>query len=247
MTKTVIELTGVNKSFCTTEIETHALTSINLTIKKGEYVSFTGPSGSGKSTLLSIIGLLEEPTSGQFTISDIDVVDLTRDQRAQVRNKEIGFIFQSFNLISDLSVEENVMLPLTYQKNISRQDMKRLAADVLAKVGMEHRMRHHPAQLSGGQQQRVAIARALINKPSLILADEPTGNLDSENAAAVMDILKKLHDEGCTICMVTHDPRSVAHASRNIHIFDGQIQTVTPHSELRIQAESLNQGVQLCR
>ncbi len=247
MTKTVIELTGVNKSFRTVEIETHALTDINLTIKKGEYVSFTGPSGSGKSTLLSILGLLEEPTTGKFKISDIDVVNLSRDQRAGVRNKEIGFIFQSFNLISDLSVEENVMLPLTYQKNISRANMKRIAAEVLAKVNMDHRMRHYPAELSGGQQQRVAIARALVNNPSLILADEPTGNLDSENASVVMDILKNLHDEGCTICMVTHDPRSVEHASRNIHIFDGQIQNSTFDDGLGVKVEVVDEGAALCK
>jgi putative ABC transport system ATP-binding protein len=246
MTNTVIELNGVNKSFRTADVETRALTDINLMINEGEYVSFTGPSGSGKSTLLSILGLLDESTTGKFKISNIDVVNLSRDQRAAVRNKEIGFIFQSFNLISDLSVEENVMLPLTYQKGVSRADMKRIAVEVLTKVNMEHRIQHHPAQLSGGQQQRVAIARALVNNPSLILADEPTGNLDSENASAVMDILKKLHDEGCTICMVTHDPRSVKHASRNIHILDGQIQNSNVADEFGAKLAAVDEGAVPC-
>lgn len=246
MSNTVIELKGVNKSFRTAEVETRALTDINLTINKGEYVSFTGPSGSGKSTLLSILGLLDEATSGKFKISDIDVVNLSRDQRAAVRNKEIGFIFQSFNLISDLTVEENVMLPLTYQNNVSRSEMKRIATEVLTKVNMEHRIQHHPSQLSGGQQQRVAIARALVNSPSLILADEPTGNLDSENAAAVMDILKTLHEEGCTICMVTHDPRSIEHATRNIHILDGQIQDNVATGKPTAKMADVEEGAEAC-
>lgn len=224
MSNTVIELKALNKSFKTESVETRALIDINLMINKGEYVAFTGPSGSGKSTLLSILGLLDEATTGKFNISGVDVTNISRDKRADIRNKEIGFIFQSFNLISELSVEENVMLPLTYQSGVSRADMKKRALDVLARVNMEHRVKHYPSQLSGGQQQRVAIARSLINNPSLILADEPTGNLDSENASAVLEILNKLHQEGCTICMVTHDPRSLEHISRTINILDGQIQ-----------------------
>ncbi|OHU90854.1 ABC transporter ATP-binding protein [Pseudoalteromonas amylolytica] len=218
-----MELNNIYKSFRTDDVETHALTDISLTINEGEFVSFTGPSGSGKSTLLSILGLLDEVSAGTFKICGIDVTHLDRDQRAGVRNQQIGFIFQSFNLISDLTVEENVMLPLSYQKDVPQGQAKRMAAEVLKKVNMEHRLHHFPSQLSGGQQQRVAIARALVNKPSLILADEPTGNLDSTNATAVMEILHQLHQEGSTICMVTHDPRSLDNVSRNVEILDGRI------------------------
>lgn len=222
-TTPLITLKNLSKSFATEEVETHALNTINLAISKGDYISLTGPSGCGKSTLLSIIGLLDTASSGGYTLNSMDVSDLTRDQRAYIRNKEIGFVFQSFNLISDLTVEENVMLPLTYQKGKSTKEMKAIAKTMLEKVAMDHRTGHFPSQLSGGQQQRVAIARSLINNPSIILADEPTGNLDSKNASAVLDVFGQLHQEGCTICMVTHDPRSAEHASRQVQMFDGQI------------------------
>lgn len=223
MSTALLELTDISKSFLTETVETRALSNINFSIDQGEYIALMGPSGSGKSTLLSILGLLDEATSGTYKLSGIDVTHLSRKQKAQVRNKEIGFIFQSFNLISDLSIEENVILPLTYQNNHNHANMKRIANEMLDKVNMGHRLKHFPAQLSGGQQQRVAIARSLVNSPSLILADEPTGNLDSENADAVMQILSDLHQEGCTICMVTHDPRTTKSVNRTIEIFDGQI------------------------
>ncbi|WP_105167227.1 ABC transporter ATP-binding protein [Pseudoalteromonas sp. T1lg23B] len=246
MTKAVIELNNIYKSFRTDDVETHALTDISLTINEGEFVSFTGPSGSGKSTLLSILGLLDEVSSGTFKICGIDVTHLDRDQRAGVRNQQIGFIFQSFNLISDLTVEENVMLPLSYQKDVPHAQAKRMAAEVLKKVNMEHRLNHFPSQLSGGQQQRVAIARALVNKPSLILADEPTGNLDSTNATAVMEILHQLHQEGSTICMVTHDPRSLDNVSRNVEILDGQIRLPSNASNEQGSDKKQSEGAAVC-
>jgi len=221
MAKHLLDLSNIGKSFYTKEVETQALREITFSVSEGEYLSLMGPSGSGKSTLLSILGLLDEATTGKYILSGIDVTNMSRDQRAAVRNKEIGFIFQSFNLISELSVEENVMLPMTYQKGLNRKEMKAKASEVLNKVNMAHRMKHYPSQLSGGQQQRVAIARSLVNDPSLILADEPTGNLDSENASAVMDILDNLHQDGCTICMVTHDGELAKRVERNIQIFDG--------------------------
>ncbi|MBX2859488.1 MAG: ABC transporter ATP-binding protein [Cellvibrionaceae bacterium] len=223
MAKTLLDLNNISKSFFTEDIETKALKNIDLVVSQGEYVSLTGPSGCGKSTLLSILGLLDEASAGVYKLCDIDVTNLSRDQRAAVRNREIGFIFQSFNLISDLTVEENVMLPLTYNKAHQNIDMKNLAKEMLAKVNMGHRIKHYPAQLSGGQQQRVAIARALVNQPSLILADEPTGNLDSENATAVLEILDQLHRDGTTICMVTHDSRCVERVNRAVYILDGEI------------------------
>lgn len=234
MTNSLLELKNVTKSFFTEEVETRALSQIDLVIEKGEYISITGPSGCGKSTLLSILGLLDESTSGSYKLNGIDVTQMSRDQRAVIRCKEIGFIFQSFNLISDLSVEENVLLPLTYQSGYRRADMKRMAKEVLERVNMDHRLKHFPSQLSGGQQQRVAIARALINTPSLILADEPTGNLDSENALAVTELLNNLHQDGCTICMVTHDPRSAKTVDRVVEIFDGQIQRHVPKNTQNI-------------
>lgn len=242
MTQAVIELNNINKLFRTDDVETRALTDISLTINQGEFVSFTGPSGSGKSTLLSILGLLDEVSSGTFKICGIDVTQLDRDQRAGVRNQQIGFVFQSFNLISDLTVEENVMLPLSYRKDIPHAQGKKMAAEVLAKVNMEHRLNHFPSQLSGGQQQRVAIARALVNKPSLILADEPTGNLDSKNATAVMEILHQLHQEGSTICMVTHDPRSLDNVSRNIEILDGKVNLAAAQSPVESPDAKLIEG-----
>lgn len=232
MTEPLIELSCLNKSFFTEEVETRALRDVNLTIRNGEYVALMGPSGSGKSTLLSILGLLDEATSGVYELAGVNTTKLSRNQRAAIRNKDIGFVFQSFNLISDLSVEENVALPLTYGTGHGRSEQKRVAREVLGRVNMEHRLKHYPSQLSGGQQQRVAIARALVNEPSLILADEPTGNLDTENAAAVMDILSGLHEQGCTICMVTHDPQLAARVNRCVNILDGAVQSISePASE----------------
>src|SRR6266498_3140095 len=218
----LIRLDGIKKVFFTDEVETHALAEIHLTIAKGEYVSIAGPSGCGKSTLLSILGLLDTPTEGTYTLNNQAVANLDFAARARIRNKEIGFIFQSFNLIGDLTVFENVELPLTY-RGMSTVERKQFAIGALERVGMGHRMKHYPSQLSGGQQQRVAVARALGGKPSILLADEPTGNLDSKNGEAVMELLRELHREGATICMVTHDPRFARHADRQIHLFDGRI------------------------
>jgi len=223
MTQQLIKLENIKKIFYTDEVETHALSNISLTINKGEYVSISGPSGCGKSTLLSLIGLLDSPSEGEYQLSEHDVSNISKTQRAQIRNKEIGFIFQSFNLISDLDVEENVELPLTYRKDLSKAERKEMVKNALEKVDMSHRGKHFPSQLSGGQQQRVAVARAIAGNPSIILADEPTGNLDSKNADAVMELLEKLHSEGATICMVTHDPRSAERADRNIDVLDGQV------------------------
>lgn len=219
----LVELKDINKTFLTDEIETHALSKISFTLYKGEYVSISGPSGCGKSTLLSILGLLDLASSGTYKLAGHDVVNISKKQRAQVRNRDIGFIFQSFNLISDLTIEENVALPLTYRCDINKSERISRVNDALAKVNMSHRARHYPSQLSGGQQQRVAVARAIVGSPSILLADEPTGNLDSQNAGAVMDILDGLHRNGATICMVTHDPRSALRAQRSIVFSDGQI------------------------
>jgi putative ABC transport system ATP-binding protein len=219
----LIQLSNISKHFVTEEIETRAVNDINLSINKGEYVSLSGPSGCGKSTLLSMLGLLDSATTGSYILDGHDVSSLNRNERARIRNNQIGFVFQSFNLISDLTVAENVMLPLTYQKGLSKKIISEKTNKVLDKVEMGHRKNHYPSQLSGGQQQRVAVARALINEPAFILADEPTGNLDSKNALAVMDLLTQLHQAGSTICMVTHDPRSAEQASRQIEMFDGQI------------------------
>lgn len=219
----LIQLDQIEKVFLTDEIETHALQKISLQIHAGEYVSISGPSGCGKSTLLSILGLLDSPSTGQYQLNGQPVAGLSRDHRARVRNKEIGFIFQSFNLISDLSVAENIALPLTYRSDLDKKQIQQWVDSALARVEMTHRRNHYPSQLSGGQQQRVAIARAIAGSPSLILADEPTGNLDSRNAQLVMDLLDSLHKDGATICMVTHDPRSARHAKRVIELFDGQL------------------------
>jgi putative ABC transport system ATP-binding protein len=218
----LIHLDNIKKVFLTDEVETHALSGIHLTIHRGEYVSIAGPSGCGKSTLLSILGLLDSPTDGTYTLNNQAVANLDFAQRARIRNKEIGFIFQSFNLIGDLTVFENVELPLTY-RGMSSQERKEAAVKALERVGMSHRLKHYPSQLSGGQQQRVAVARALGGKPSILLADEPTGNLDSKNGDAVMELLRELHREGATICMVTHDTRFARHADRQIHLFDGRV------------------------
>ena len=221
--ESLIHLDGVTKVFVTDEVETHALSGIQLDIKKGEYLSIAGPSGCGKSTLLAILGLLDTPSDGTYTLNTRAVSGLKLSERARIRNREIGFIFQAFNLIGDLTVFENVELPLTYRAGMPSAERKRRVQGALERVNMAHRMRHFPAQLSGGQQQRVAVARALAGSPSILLADEPTGNLDSKNGEAVMTLLKELHSEGATICMVTHDPRFAAHAERQIHLFDGKV------------------------
>jgi putative ABC transport system ATP-binding protein len=221
----LIELKGIGKTFLTDEIETRAINNINLAINKGEYLSLSGQSGCGKSTLLALLGLLDAPSSGTYKIDNLDVSSLTRDERAKIRSTQIGFVFQSFNLISDLTIFENVMLPLTYQSGMSKQVIEGKVNEVLDKVEMSHRKDHYPSQLSGGQQQRVAVARALVNDPAIILADEPTGNLDSKNAEAVLALFDKLHQNGSTICMVTHDPASAKRASRCLEMFDGQLIT----------------------
>ncbi len=223
MSNTLIKLENVSKVFYTEDVETHALSQVSLVINKGEYVSISGPSGCGKSTLLSLLGLLDTCTGGKYQLGSHDVSDISKSERARIRNKEIGFIFQSFNLISDLSVEENVELPLTYRKDVTKTQRKEMVKTALDKVDMSHRANHFPSQLSGGQQQRIAVARAIAGSPSIILADEPTGNLDSKNAQTVMALLDQLHEEGATICMVTHDPRSAEQADRNIDVLDGQI------------------------
>jgi putative ABC transport system ATP-binding protein len=222
MSQALITLQSVTKVFLTDEVETHALSEIQMEIGKGEYVAIAGPSGCGKSTLLSILGLLDSPSSGQYLLNGRPVAELGGAERARVRNREIGFIFQSFNLIGDLNVYENVELPLTYRGMKSAERKERVMA-ALEKVGMAHRAKHLPSQLSGGQQQRVAVARAVAGSPSILLADEPTGNLDSKNGEAVMELLRELHREGATICMVTHDPRYARHADRSIHLFDGRV------------------------
>ena len=219
---TLIRMENISKVFYTDEVETHALAGVHMEIRKGEYVSIAGPSGSGKSTLLALIGLLDSPSDGEYTLNGNSVANLDVSQRSRIRNREIGFIFQSFNLIGDLNVFENVELPLTY-RGMSANERKQRVHQALERVGMSHRTRHYPSQLSGGQQQRVAVARALGGSPSILLADEPTGNLDSRNAEAVMDLLRDLHREGATICMVTHDPRFASHAERRIHLFDGRV------------------------
>src|ERR1700681_1227510 len=219
---TLIHLDGVTKVFLTDEVETHALSGIHLDIRSGEYVSISGPSGCGKSTLLAILGLLDTPSHGNYVLNGKAASGLKIAERARIRNREIGFIFQSFNLIGDLTVYENVELPLTY-RGMSASERKQFVSEALDRVGMGHRAKHLPSQLSGGQQQRVAVARALAGKPAILLADEPTGNLDSRNGEAVMDLLKELHAGGATICMVTHDVRFAQHADRTIHLFDGRV------------------------
>jgi putative ABC transport system ATP-binding protein len=218
----LIRLEGVTKVFYTDEVETHALSGIELEIRSGEYVSIAGPSGCGKSTLLSILGLLDSPSNGSYSLNGKSVEKLSLPERARIRNQEIGFIFQSFNLIGDLTVYENVELPLTY-RGMASTERRKLVNEALEKVGMGHRAKHLPSQLSGGQQQRVAVARAIAGQPLILMADEPTGNLDSKNGDAVMELLRDLHRGGATICMVTHDQRFARHADRTIHLFDGRI------------------------
>ncbi len=222
MPEPLIHLNGVKKVFYTEEVETHALAGIHLDLMPGEYVSIAGPSGCGKSTLLSILGLLDTPTGGTYELNGKSVDNLSLSERARIRNREVGFIFQAFNLIGDLTVYENVELPLTY-RGTPAAERRQKSQDALERVGMAHRMKHYPAQLSGGQQQRVAVARAVVGDPSILLADEPTGNLDSSNGEAVMDLMKELHSTGSTICMVTHDPRYARHAQRSIRLFDGRV------------------------
>lgn len=220
--QTLIELQSISKVFQTVDVETHALSDVNFTIDRGEYVSIAGPSGCGKSTLLSILGLLDTPTEGSYTLNGVPVAGLSARQRAKIRNDEIGFIFQAFNLIGDMSVHENVALPLSY-RGISASEIRDRVGAALERVGMDHRKKHYPSQLSGGQQQRVAVARAVVGSPSILLVDEPTGNLDSKNGEAVMEILHNLHGQGSTICMVTHDPRYAESAERHMDLFDGAV------------------------
>lgn len=218
----LIRMQSVRKVFYTDQVETHAISDIDLEIRKGEFVAIAGPSGCGKTTLLSIMGLLDEPTGGKYELAGHPIEGLSTAQRARIRNQRIGFIFQSFNLIGDLTVFENVELPLTFRQ-MSRAERKEKVEAALERVGMSHRMRHYPGQLSGGQQQRVAVARAIVGDPAILLADEPTGNLDSENGEAVMDLLTELHQAGATLCIVTHDPRYALYAPRTVKLFDGKV------------------------
>jgi putative ABC transport system ATP-binding protein len=218
----LIHLEGIKKVFYTDEVETHALADIHLEVRSGEYVAISGPSGCGKTTLLSILGLLDSPSEGTYLLANEPVANLTASERARIRNRQIGFIFQAFNLIGDLTVAENVELPLTY-RGMAAAERKQRVQNALERVGMAHRMRHYPSQLSGGQQQRVAVARAVAGDPVILLADEPTGNLDSKNGEAVMGLLQELHKGGATICMVTHDDRYAHYADRAVHLFDGRV------------------------
>jgi putative ABC transport system ATP-binding protein len=229
----LIRLEGIKKVFLTDEVETHALSDVHLEIREGEYVAISGPSGCGKTTLLSILGLLDTPSDGVYMLAGQNVTTLSAADRARVRNRQIGFIFQAFNLIGDLTVYENVELPLTYRTGdaaLSASERRRRVTEALERVGMAHRQKHYPAQLSGGQQQRVAVARAVVGDPAILLADEPTGNLDSANGESVMELLHELHRGGATVCMVTHDPRYAQHAERTIHLFDGRVveETMAP-------------------
>jgi putative ABC transport system ATP-binding protein len=237
----VIRLDGVTKVFYADEVETHALSDIHLEIHAGEYLSIAGPSGCGKSTLLSILGLLDSLSAGRYWLNGRPAEKLTFAERARIRNREIGFVFQSFNLIGDLSVYENVELPLTY-RGIPAQERKKRVQEALEKVGMAHRMKHFPSQLSGGQQQRVAVARSIAGQPLILLADEPTGNLDSSNGDAVMGLLQDLHRSGATICMVTHDPRFARHAERTIHLFDGRLVEDEPAQKRAKAQEKLEEA-----
>lgn len=234
----LIKLEAIKKVFLTDEVETHALSGVHFDIHRGEYVSISGPSGCGKSTLLSILGLLDTPTEGSYLLNGRQVEDITASERARIRNKEIGFIFQAFNLIGDLTVFENVELPLTYRDGMAKNERRERVQAALERVGMAHRLKHYPAQLSGGQQQRVAVARALVGQPSILLADEPTGNLDSKNGEAVMTLLDELHKGGATICMVTHDPRYAEFAQRKIFMFDGRVVDEETMHRLRTEEDA---------
>ena len=237
----LIRLGNMSKVFYTDEVETHALSGIHLDITPGQFISIAGPSGCGKSTLLSILGLLDTPTEGEYWLNGKPVEQLSASERARTRNREVGFIFQSFNLIGDLNVYENVELPLTY-RGTSSGERKTRVQKALERVGMAHRMKHYPAQLSGGQQQRVAVARAVVGQPSILLADEPTGNLDSTNGEAVMGLLQELHRGGATICMVTHDPRYAKNAERTIHLFDGRVVEDEDERKARIDEQKLKES-----
>ena len=219
----LIMLKDLRRVYSTDTVETHALGGIDLTIERGEYVTIEGPSGCGKSTLLTVLGLLDEPTSGEYLLAGVPVRDIDAEERARLRNREIGFIFQSFNLIPEMTVAENVGLPLTYRKGVTTAERKSAVAKALERVNMGHRAEHFPAQLSGGQQQRVAVARALVGNPSLILADEPTGNLDLANGDQLMELLDELHADGATLITVTHNPVYAERASRRIHMLDGRL------------------------
>ena len=244
----LIQMTDIRKVFHADEVETHALAGIHLTVDRGEYLSISGPSGCGKSTLLSLLGLLDAPTDGRYSLNEQAVSDLGASQRAKIRNREIGFIFQAFNLIGDLNVLENVELPLTYREGVGKAERRERATEALNRVGMAHRVRHFPSQLSGGQQQRVAVARALVGQPSILLADEPTGNLDSRNGEAVMALLAELHAEGATICMVTHDPRYADFAERQVFMFDGRIvDEETLHRLRRAEEQRLEEQIHKAR
>ena len=234
----LIHLTDISKVFYTDEVETHALAGVHFDIAKGEYVSISGPSGCGKSTLLAILGLLDTASAGGYTLNNAPVQNIGASERARIRNREIGFIFQAFNLIGDLTVFENVELPLTYRDGVGKTERRERVHEALERVGMAHRLKHYPAQLSGGQQQRIAVARALVGKPSILLADEPTGNLDSKNGEAVMALLDELHKSGATICMVTHDSRYADFAQRKIFMFDGQVVDEETLHRLRHEEES---------
>ena len=233
----LIDMRQLCKVFLTEEIETHALSNVDFSVTRGEFVAISGPSGCGKSTLLSIMGLLDSPTSGDYHLKGEPVESLSARDRSRLRNREIGFIFQAFNLIGDLTVRENVELPLTY-RGMPGADRNKSVDEALEKVGMQHRQNHYSSQLSGGQQQRVAVARALAGSPAILLADEPTGNLDSKNGIAVMDLLKELHNEGATICMVTHDPRFASYAGRTVHLFDGRVVTAEEAERLASAEEA---------
>jgi putative ABC transport system ATP-binding protein len=239
-TESLIRLEGVNKIFYTEEVETHAVSNIHLSINKGEFISITGRSGCGKSTCLSILGLLDSPTEGKYWLNNRDVSDLSMAERSRIRNREVGFIFQSYNLIGDRTVYENVELPLVF-RGMSKVKRGECVNEALKKVGMTHRARHFPSQLSGGQQQRVAVARAVAGEPLILLADEPTGNLDSTNGEMVIGLLRELHSEGATICMVTHDPRYASHADRMVHLVDGSI--VNEESSAAQVAETTGMGM----
>lgn len=238
-TNKLVEMKGIQKVFYTDEIETWALDDIHLVIEQGEYVSISGPSGCGKSTLLSVMGLLNSSTGGEYYLNGEEVASLNQSRQAKVRNRQIGFIFQAFNLIGDMNVFENVELPLTYRDELKRKERKALVTEALEKVDMAHRFKHFPSQLSGGQQQRVAIARALVGNPKVLLADEPTGNLDSKNAQMVMDLLDELHKQGSTVVMVTHDPRSAEQAQRQISLFDGRVVADQRTAPVKVQSEAV--------
>jgi len=232
----MLKMTHLSKSFRTEVVETFALRDFSIHVREGEFVAVTGPSGSGKTTFLNIAGLLEVPSNGTYMLDGQDVSRLGDDARSLIRNQKIGFIFQAFNLIPDLNVFDNVDVPLRY-RNMKSAERKRRIEEALERVGLSARMKHYPAELSGGQQQRVAIARALAGSPKLLLADEPTGNLDSQMARAVMELLEEIHREGATIVMVTHDPELAARAQRNVHIVDGQVVDLTA-PEARLHAAS---------